>query len=166
MSRRALRAMLLLVALAGPVGAQTPTDVRIDISSGEGRRIRVHCEALQSAGDRNASSWAAQADEVLAHDLDWSAVFTVSRAWIAGQQPVEVQAVVGGRLAVSGERWISRESRKSSMRPRGPRESGPPRRIGGGSRSGSNGGRPGGGPKKSRFVPRSIQGSKGGRPRG
>ncbi len=106
MSRRALPAMLLLgglVMLAGPVGAQTPTDVRIDISSGEGRRIRVHCEALQSAGDRNASSWSVQADEVLAHDLDWSAVFTVSRAWIAGQQPVEVQAVVGGKLTVSGD---------------------------------------------------------------
>jgi len=33
-------------------GRQTPTDVRIDIRSGEGRRIRVHCEALQPAGDR------------------------------------------------------------------------------------------------------------------
>ncbi len=105
MTRRALPALMPLVALvmwAGPAGAQTPTDVRIDISSGEGRRIRVHCEALQPAGDRTASSWSVQADEVLARDLDWSAVFTVSRSWIAGQQPVEVQAVVGGKLTVSG----------------------------------------------------------------
>jgi TolB protein len=91
-----------LAALAAPALAQTPTDVRIDISSGEGRRIRVHCEALQTAGDRSAGSWGAQADEVLARDLDWSAVFTVSRSWVAGQQPVEVQAVVGGKLTVSG----------------------------------------------------------------
>jgi len=103
-TRPALAAMILLVALvvpARPSGAQTPTDVRIDISSGDGRRIRVHCEALQSATDRNSKSWSAQADEVLARDLDWSAVFTVSRAWIAGQQPVEVQAVVGGKLTVT-----------------------------------------------------------------
>jgi len=102
--RRALPTTMLTVALAvlaGPAGAQAPTDVRIDISSGQGRRIRIHCEALQSPADRNARSWSAQSDEVLARDLDWSAVFTVSRSWIAGQQPVEVQAVVGGKLTVT-----------------------------------------------------------------
>ena len=36
-----------------------------------------------------------QADEMLAHDLDWSAVFTVTRAWIPGEAPGEAQAVVG-----------------------------------------------------------------------
>lgn len=111
MRRNAMLATLGLAALAGavlaagPVGAQ-PTDVRIDISSGEGRRIRIHCESLQPAGERNASSWSVQADEVLAHDLDWSAVFTVSRSWVAGQQPVEVQAVVGGKLTVSGNQVV------------------------------------------------------------
>ena len=105
MSARARRTLLGLGAgllLAVPSRAQTPSDVRIDISSGEGRRIRIHCEAMQAAGDRTAGSWSVQADEVLAHDLDWSAVFTVSRGWIAGQQPVEVQAVVGGHFTVSG----------------------------------------------------------------
>jgi TolB protein len=100
---RALRlAVALLVVSTGAATAQTPTDVRIDISSGEGRRIRVHCEALQAAGDRNAGTWSVQADEVLAHDLEWSAVFTVSRAWSAGQEPFDVQAVVGGKLTVNG----------------------------------------------------------------
>ncbi|MGH7729661.1 MAG: Tol-Pal system beta propeller repeat protein TolB [Candidatus Eiseniibacteriota bacterium] len=103
-SRLALPGMLALAALlvaAAPAGAQAPTDVRIDITSGEGRRIRIHCEALQTPSDRNSVSWGVQANEVLAHDLDWSAVFTVSRSWIAGQQPVEVQAVVGGKLTVT-----------------------------------------------------------------
>ncbi|MEK7329515.1 MAG: Tol-Pal system beta propeller repeat protein TolB [Candidatus Eisenbacteria bacterium] len=100
---RALRLAVTLLAFAtGSAAAQTPTDVRIDISSGQGRRIRVHCEALQSAGDRNAGTWSVQADEVLAHDLEWSAVFTVSRAWSAGQEPFDVQAVVGGKLTVNG----------------------------------------------------------------
>ena len=104
MSIRA-RGLLLLGAgllLATPTHAQTPSDVRIDITSGEGRRIRIHCEAMVAAGDRSAGSWSVQADEVLAHDLDWSAVFAVSRGWVAGQQPVEVQAVVGGHFTVSG----------------------------------------------------------------
>ena len=105
MSRPTGRTWLAVAAalvLGLPARAQTPSDVRIDISSGEGRRIRIHCEALRAEGDRSAGSWSTQADEVLAHDLDWSAVFTVSRGWIAGQQPVEVQAVVGGRFTVTG----------------------------------------------------------------
>ena len=100
--RLVLPAWLALAALASTARAQAPSDVRIDISSGEGRRIRIHCEALQAGGERTAGSWSVQADEVLAHDLDWSAVFTVSRGWIAGQQPVEVQAVVGGHFTVRG----------------------------------------------------------------
>ena len=102
MTRSLWLAVTLLALAAGSADAQTPTDVRIDISSGQGRRIRVHCEAMQSAGDRNAGTWSVQADEVLAHDLDWSAVFTVSRAWSAGQEPFDVQAVVGGKLTVNG----------------------------------------------------------------
>ena len=97
-----LPVLVALGLLAPGHAAAQPSDVRIDISRGEGSRIRVHCEALVAAGDRSAGSWSTQADEVLAHDLDWSAVFTVSRSWIAGQQPVEVQAVVGGKLTVSG----------------------------------------------------------------
>jgi TolB protein len=100
--RAAPLAAAILIALAGPAAGQPPSDVRIDISTGQTARIRLHCEAMQAAGDRNASSWSMQADEVLAHDLDWAGVFTVSRAWVAGQQPTEVQAVVGGKLTVSG----------------------------------------------------------------
>ena len=101
--RAALPAALAgLLLVAPPAGAQAPTDVRIDISTGVGKRIRIHCESLKTPSDRNSASWGVQADEVLARDLDWSAVFTVSRSWVAGQQPVEVQAVVGGRLTVTG----------------------------------------------------------------
>ena len=42
------------------------------------------------------------ADEVLANDLDHSGVFNVTRAWVAGQQPFDVQAFVGGKWAVAG----------------------------------------------------------------
>jgi TolB protein len=77
-------------------------DVRIDISTGQGRRIRVHCEALQSQGGRNTGVSSAEADEVLANDLDNSAVFTVSRSWSQGEQPFDVQAFVGGKWQVSG----------------------------------------------------------------
>jgi TolB protein len=101
-TRAALLAGALLALAAGTAAAQTPTDVRIDITSGQGRRIRVHCEGLQPAGDRNAGTWSVQADEVLAHDLEWSAVFTVSRAWVAGQEPFDVQATIGGKLTVNG----------------------------------------------------------------
>jgi TolB protein len=92
----------LALAIGVPAVAQTPSDVRIDIKSGVGQRIRIHCEALQPSGDRSAGTWSVQADEVLAHDLDWSAVFTVSRAWAGGSQPADVQAVVGGKLIVTG----------------------------------------------------------------
>ena len=112
MKRPALAAFLVLTALASPSGAQTPTDVRIDISTGEGRRIRIHCEALQTPADRNSASWGAQGNEVLARDLEWSGVFTVSRSWIGGQQPIEVQAVVGGKLTVTaGEVRLAGEVR-------------------------------------------------------
>jgi len=79
--------------------AQT-RDVRIDIQSG-GRRVRIHCEALASSGGREARAFSVQADEVLADDLQNSAVFTVSRGWAAGK-PFDVEAVVGGRWVVRG----------------------------------------------------------------
>ncbi len=101
MKRTVLLMLPLLAATAGRAAAQTPSDVRIDITSGEGRRIRVHCEAVETAPDRNSRGWGAQVDEVLAHDLDGSAVFTVTRAWVVGQQPFEVQAVIGGKLVVT-----------------------------------------------------------------
>ena len=102
MKRRALPAVLLLSALSlAPALGQGPNEVRIDISSG-GQRIRVHCEALEPAGDRAGRAMSVTADEVLANDLETSAVFTITRAWVPGQQPFDIQATVGGQWAVSG----------------------------------------------------------------
>ncbi|HTO90607.1 MAG TPA: Tol-Pal system beta propeller repeat protein TolB [Candidatus Sulfotelmatobacter sp.] len=95
--------LLLALTLAMPARAQAPTEVRIDISSG-GHRIRIHCESLNPAGDRNPRVPSVQADEVIANDLENSAVFTVSRGWVQGQQPFDVEGVVGGRWEVHGSR--------------------------------------------------------------
>ena len=97
----ALACLLLLLGSAAPGFAQQ-RDVRIDISSGQGRRIRVHCESLAAAGDKNAHETSVQADEVLAGDLETSAVFTVTRSWASGEQPFDVQAVVGGKWTANG----------------------------------------------------------------
>jgi len=103
---RGLR-LFLVLALAAlaivPAGAQSPDEVRIDITSG-GRRIRIHCEALTPVGDRNPRVASAQADEVLASDLEHSAVFTVSRGWQQGQKPFDVQGIVSGRWETRGNR--------------------------------------------------------------
>ncbi len=101
--RHALLGFLVLLVVFVPASAQSPSDVRIDITSG-GHRIRIHCEALTPAGDRNPRVASAQADEVLANDLDHSAVFTVSRGWQQGQQAFDVQGVVSGRWEVHGNR--------------------------------------------------------------
>ncbi len=103
MRRRVAVLVLCWSALAGLALAQEPPgEVRLDITTGQGRRIRIHCESLQPAGDRHAGTLSVQADETLANDLDASAVFTVSRAWAQGQQPFDVQAVVSGRWQQNG----------------------------------------------------------------
>ena len=101
--------LMALLLLALPARAQSPEEVRIDITSGA-RRIRIHCEALTPAGDRNPRVPSVQADEVLARDLENSAVFTVSRGWAQGQKAFDVQGVVtgkwesrGGKLTLTGE---------------------------------------------------------------
>ena len=115
MTRRPLRTFTLAVAalallgfslfvLAGlPGAARSQSDVRIDITSG-GRRIRIHCEALTAAGDKNPRVASAVADEILANDLEHSAVFTVSRGWRQGEKAFDVQGVVTGRWEVRGNR--------------------------------------------------------------
>ncbi len=97
------RVAIALVMLGLPLlaRADTPSEVRIDIRSDVTRRIRIHEEALRRAGEAVPSIGGAQADEVLANDLDASAVFAVSRAW-SGAQPFDVQAFVGGEWAVNG----------------------------------------------------------------
>jgi TolB protein len=96
------RLPFLLLMLSAPVVAQTPGDVRIDITSGQTRRIRIHCESLQPGGDRGAGTTSVQADAVMAADLETSAVFTVTRGWVQGEQPFDVQAVIGGQWTVNG----------------------------------------------------------------
>ena len=102
-----MRRPLLVVALvAFPwVGARAQTrEVRIDIAGG-GRRMQVHCEALAAGRLPAGAPTARQADEVLAADLEQSAVFLVSRAW-SGQTPFDVQAVVGGRWRMDGGQLV------------------------------------------------------------
>jgi len=93
----------LALSCVAPSFAQSPSDVRIDLQSGQAKRIRVHCESLRPTGDRDAAKGSAQADEVLANDLDASAVFTTSRSWVAGSSAADVQAFVGGEWNVSGK---------------------------------------------------------------
>jgi TolB protein len=97
-----IRLLALALGLVTALGLARGDDVRIDIQSGQGRRIRIHCEALEAQGNRNAPVSSVQADELLAGDLDRSAVFTVSRSWSSGEQPFDVQAFVGGKWAVNG----------------------------------------------------------------
>lgn len=98
-SLAATAAAWALLSVCVPARAE---DVRIDISTGQGRRIRVHCESLESQGRRGTAVSSIEADEVLAGDLDQSAVFAVSRSWASGEQPFDVQAFVGGKWKVSG----------------------------------------------------------------
>jgi TolB protein len=97
---RRLIPLLALLALAAPPAHGQTREVRIDIAGG-GRRMQLHCEALASGRVPAGAPTARQADEVLAADLEQSAVFLISRAW-AGQTPFDVQAVVGGRWKVEG----------------------------------------------------------------
>src|SRR5439155_10645288 len=76
-------------------------DVRIDISSGSGKRIPILCESFQGGGDRTARESSVIADTVLANDLANSGVFDVTRSWIGVAAGTE-QAVVGGKWIVNG----------------------------------------------------------------
>ena len=98
---KAFRTFALVLGTVIPAFAfaQPPSEVRIDISGGA-QRIPIRCETIQSAGDKESQSWALQAQEVLAHDLDWSAVFNVSRAWVPGETGADAQAIVGGTLTL------------------------------------------------------------------
>jgi TolB protein len=102
MMKRIASFVLLVLALIAPGVRSQSRDVRIDISSGQGRRIRILCESLSAEGNRDARASSVQADEVLANDLDYSAVFAVTRTWDGREQSPEVQAVVGGKWSVNG----------------------------------------------------------------
>ncbi len=100
-TRAGLALLLAVAGFGGAVASRASDDVRIDITTGQGRRIRIRCEALASPG-RRAEASSVDADEVLAADLDHSGVFTVSRSWVSGEQPFDVQAFVTGKWVVSG----------------------------------------------------------------
>lgn len=94
-----MRRLLLVLALLLPAsraGAQD-RDVRIDIAGG-GQKVRLHLEAFQVAGGPPDP---AAAQELLASDLEQSAVFIVSRGW-RGETPFDVQGIVSARWQVSG----------------------------------------------------------------
>jgi TolB protein len=99
-----LLTLTMLALLAPRPGMAQTRDVRIDLRSDAVRRIRVHCEGFSPAGDRQARAWSVQADEVLATDLEQSAVFAVTRAWTGAEQAFDVQAVIGGKWEIKGDR--------------------------------------------------------------
>jgi TolB protein len=97
---RLLPPVLLAACLAAStVRAQ---DVHLDVRSGAASRLPVRCLTLTAAGDREAGTTSIQADEVLAADLQNSAVFTVAKAWDGVTGAVDPQAEIGGRWTVTG----------------------------------------------------------------
>lgn len=98
--------LLLLVVLATPAFAQT--DVRIDLTGG-GQKIPIQVESFKATGDRNARTMAAQGEELLARDLEQSAIFSVTRSWLAQpSQGADAIATaswsqVGGQITLKGE---------------------------------------------------------------
>jgi TolB protein len=96
----ALLLALLLAVLAPPTPAQ---DVSLDITKGTSMRLPIRCLPLTPAGDHDARSGSVQADEVLAADLQRSAVFDVAKAWESSVvAPPAPQAEVGGKWTLSG----------------------------------------------------------------
>lgn len=90
--------LLLLSGVASAQGA----DVRIDVKSGAIARLPLRCEPLKGPATGNAS--ARMADEVLAADLQATAVFQVDRDWTRVAGAAEPQFVTLGQWAVSGSR--------------------------------------------------------------
>jgi len=102
MTARSLLSFTAIAVLAAGAAMAQTGDVRIDISSGAGHRIPIVCESLKPAGDRSAGETSVTADATLADDLQYSAVFDVTRSWTGVAPPPEVQAVVSGTWTVSG----------------------------------------------------------------
>jgi len=93
--------VILLLAGSTAVG-QGSHDVTIDITKAGGR-IHIHCDALTSPDRTPSEPLPATASDVLASDLEQSAVFAVSRGWTT-QAPGDAQAVVTGVWQVSGKK--------------------------------------------------------------
>lgn len=100
--RQLLLRTLPFVALLLAVTAAAQ-DVRLDIRSGASSRLPVRCLPLTPAGDRDARASSVLADDVLAGDLQRSAVFDVAKVWDPGVlAPPPPQAEVGGKWTVKG----------------------------------------------------------------
>lgn len=94
--------LLLALTLALPRAAARADDVKLDITSGATSRLPIRCLALTPAGDRDAHTLSVQADEVLANDLQNSAVFSVARAWDPASPVNDPQGIVSGKWFVRG----------------------------------------------------------------
>jgi len=79
-----------------------PNEVRIGIDKSRARQIRLIQNAFTPDGDAGARPQAVTADGVLYDDLDHSDVCAVTRAWVQGETPFDVQAVVEPRLSLHG----------------------------------------------------------------
>jgi len=97
----AATAALFVLLVAAPA-ALAQGEVHIGVSSGLSGRTPIRCLALQSAGDRDMAGTGASAQEVLAADLQNSAVFAVAKGWEPGAASADPQAEVGGTWTVSG----------------------------------------------------------------
>jgi len=93
---------LIGLVLMAPRSGRAQSDVRIDIK-GSGSRMQIWMEPLKPEGDRHASNFALQADEVLATDLTNSAAFRVARQGV-DSPPSAAQVVVHGSFRVDGQR--------------------------------------------------------------
>lgn len=98
---------VLLLALVAAVPVVAQTDVRLDVSTGQTRRLPIRTEPLTPVGDRSARGTSLTADELLAADLTQSGAFDVTRSWVTPATPAEApQAIVGGRWTVKGQELV------------------------------------------------------------
>ena len=88
-----------------PAMAAAQDEVRIDLKTDVQKPIGLVLEALTPAGDKSsARTTAVQADPILANDLQGSGLFYVAKAWEnPGALPADAQAVVGGKITVTGQ---------------------------------------------------------------
>ncbi len=77
-------------------------DVRIDVKSGAIARLPLRCEPL--TGSPSGPAPVRAADDVLAADLQHSAVFQVDRQWATDPAATAPQFVTSGRWTVTGDR--------------------------------------------------------------
>src|SRR5438552_78783 len=95
-ARRGLVLAAFGLAWAALASAQrpsdSPSDVNLHVEKGHTRQIRLIQNAFTPDGDAGARPQAVTADGVLYADLDQSDVCAVTRAWVQGETPFDVQA--------------------------------------------------------------------------